>query len=352
MTAEPHSATRNAERATRDADRVGFALGYGKFANAREIGELMRQAEERGFEMGFFSETIELMRDSVTALAAIGLATSRLVLGATQIVRLRSPVLMAQTLATLDELTRGRMTLAPGACTKSHARVHALEPADPAQSLREYVEAMRLLLTGEKVSYHGTYVNFDDVGLAWQPFRTRIPLYFPATSRTGLKLAGELGEGVVLNAVCSPEYTANAIAIMRQAAQAAGRDFSTFLIAQIVNCSIEDTHAAALDAIRWEVATKMDPVQRPFIARPKMLVGEPYIRAEHLPRFDAAYAEGGLPALVAAVPDSYVEGMTASGTPDEVRARVEAYRLAGVQLPLLRPAALHQTQRLLDLFAS
>ncbi|HYY88273.1 MAG TPA: LLM class flavin-dependent oxidoreductase [Chloroflexota bacterium] len=352
MTAEPHSATRNAERATRDADRVGFALGYGKFANAREIGKLMRQAEERGFEMGFFSETIELMRDSVTALAAIGLATSRLVLGATQIVRLRSPVLMAQTLATLDELTRGRMTLAPGACTKSHARVHALEPADPAQSLREYVEAMRLLLTGEKVSYHGTYVNFDDVGLAWQPFRTRIPLYFPATSRTGLKLAGELGEGVVLNAVCSPEYTANAIAIMRQAAQAAGRDFSTFLIAQIVNCSIEDTHAAALDAIRWEVATKMDPVQRPFIARPKMLVGEPYIRAEHLPRFDAAYAEGGLPALVAAVPDSYVEGMTASGTPDEVRARVEAYRRAGVQLPLLRPAALHQTQRLLDLFAS
>ena len=124
------------------------------------------------------------------------------------------------------------------------------------------------------------------------------------------------------------------------------------MVAQIVNCSVEDTHAAAVDAVRWEVATKMDPVQRPFIAKPKMLVGEPYIRQEDLPRFDEAYADGGLPALVAAVPDSMVEGMTASGTPDEVRARVDEYRQAGVQLPLLRPAALHQTDRLLDLFAS
>jgi alkanesulfonate monooxygenase SsuD/methylene tetrahydromethanopterin reductase-like flavin-dependent oxidoreductase (luciferase family) len=96
----------------------------------------------------------------------------------------------------------------------------------------------------------------------------------------------------------------------------------------------------------------MDPVQRPFIAKPKMLVGEPYIREEDLPKFDAAFAGGGMEALLRAVPDSYVEGMTASGTPDEVVARVEQYRQAGVQLPLLRPAALHQTRRLLDLFAN
>src|SRR3990172_8609387 len=207
--------------------RVGFALGYGKFTNAREIAGLMQQAEERGYEMGFFSETIELMRDSVTALAAIGLATKRLVLGSTQIVRLRGPVVMAQTLASLDELTGGRMTLAPGACTKSHARVHSLATelnATPAQVLKEYIESMRLLLTGEKVSYHGQYVNFDNVALGWQPVRKFIPIYAPATSTTGLKLAGQVADGVVLNAVCSPEYTINALKIIRTAAQAAGRD--------------------------------------------------------------------------------------------------------------------------------
>src|SRR5207244_2704976 len=88
--------------------RVGYALGYGKFTNAKEMADVMRQAEERGFEMAFFSETIELMRDSVSSLAAIGLATKNLRLGSTQIVRLRGPVMMAQSLATLDELTGRR----------------------------------------------------------------------------------------------------------------------------------------------------------------------------------------------------------------------------------------------------
>jgi alkanesulfonate monooxygenase SsuD/methylene tetrahydromethanopterin reductase-like flavin-dependent oxidoreductase (luciferase family) len=334
--------------------RVGFALGYGKFTNVKEMASLMQQAEERGYEMGFFSETIELMRDSVTSLAAIGLATKRLVLGSTQIVRLRGPVVMAQGLATLDELTGGRMTLAPGACTQSHAKVHALDAnlnATPAQVLREYIEAIRLLLTGEKVSYHGQYVNFDKVGLAWKPVRTSIPIYAPATSKTGLKLAGQIADGVVLNAVCSPEYTVNALKIVREAAEAAGRDFSNFEVAQIINCSVEDDHEKALDQIRWEVATKLDPIQISFIAGPKMRVGEPYIRKEDIPLFEKAYAQGGMEGLIKAVPDSYVEGMTASGTPAEVKRRVQQYRDAGVKIPLLRPAANHQTQRVMDLFA-
>jgi len=335
--------------------RVGFALGYGKFTNAREIAGLMQQAEERGYEMGFFSETIELMRDSVTALAAIGLATKRLVLGSTQIVRLRGPVVMAQTLASLDELTGGRMTLAPGACTKSHARVHSLATelnATPAEVLKEYIESMRLLLTGEKVSYHGKYVNFDNVGLAWKPARNYIPLYVPATSKTGLRLAGQIGDGVVLNAVCSPEYTVNALRIIREAREQAGKSMDDYFIAQIVNVSVEEDHRSALDAMRWEVATKLDPVQLPFIAGPKMRVGEPYIRPEDIPMFERAWARGGIEELIRAVPDSYVEGMTASGTPEEVRKRVQRYWDAGVQVALLRPAAAHQTERVLDMFAT
>jgi 5,10-methylenetetrahydromethanopterin reductase len=335
-------------------DRVGYALGYGKFTNVREMAAVMQQAEERGFEMAFFSETVELMRDSVSSLAAIGLATKNLQLGSTQIVRLRGPVVMAQSLATLDELTEGRMSLAPGACTKSHARVHALPQdvgATPSEVLREYIESMRLLFTGEKVSYHGKFVNFDNVGLGWKPIRADIPFYVPATATVGLKLAGTVGDGVVLNAVCSPEYTVNALKIIKEAAHHAGRDFSKFEVAQIINCSIEDDHKKALDAVRWEVATKLDPVQISFIAGPKMRVGEPYIRREDIPIFEKAHAQGGMDGLIKAIPDSYVEGMTASGTPDEVKKRVQQYREAGVKIPLLRPAAAHQTQRLLDLFA-
>lgn len=331
---------------------VGFATGYDPTMTVREMADWMRKAEDRGFVMGFFSETIELNRDSVSALTAAGLATERLVLGCTQTVRIRNPLVMAQTLASLDELTGGRMVLSPGACTNTHALRYGLEPISPPTTLREWVEAMRQVMTGNNVSYHGEVVNFDDAKLSFEPVRQHVPFLIPATSRTGLRLAGQIGDGVMLNAVCSPEYSANAIAIVKQAVAEAGRNWDDFIIAQIVNCSIEDDHAAALDQVRWEVATKFDPIQLPFIAGPKMRVGEPYIRAEDISTFEEAWKRGGKKALVEAVPDSYVEGMTAAGTPDEVREKVARYRDAGVQVTVLRPAAKHQAQRLLDVFAA
>jgi 5,10-methylenetetrahydromethanopterin reductase len=332
-------------------ERVGFATGYDPTLTNRDMADRIAQAERRGYEIGFFSETVAFNRDSATAMATFALATSRIALGCTQIVRLRSPLVMAQTLATLDELSGGRIMLAPGACTRSHAKRHGLEEISAPLALREYVESIRQILTGERVSYHGEVVNFDDVKLGFKPVRTYIPFYLAATSRVGLRLAGQIADGVLLNAICSPEYSANALAIVRESVESAGRDWSEFRVAQLINCSVEDDHDAAIQAIKWEVASKLDPIQLPFIAEPKMKVGEPYIRREDIPVFEEAWRRGGKEALIKAVPDSYVEGMTASGTPEEVQERVQRFRDAGVHLPILRPAAAHQTDRLLDLFA-
>jgi alkanesulfonate monooxygenase SsuD/methylene tetrahydromethanopterin reductase-like flavin-dependent oxidoreductase (luciferase family) len=272
------------------------------------------------------------------------------VIGCTQIVRLRTPLVMAQTAAALDELTGGRLLLAPGACTNTHAKRHGLEPIDPGVALREWIESMRLILSGERVSHHGQVVHFDEVQLGFQPTRTKMPMLIPATSRTGLRIAGQIGDGVLLNAICSPEYSVNALKIVRQAVEEAGRDWERFEVAQLINCSVEDDEQTALDAIRWEVASKLDPIQLPFIAGPKMRVGEPYFHPEDFPRFEEAWRQGGKQTLIQAVPDTYVRGMTASGTPQQVQAKVQQFRDIGVRLPILRPAAAHQAERLLNLF--
>jgi 5,10-methylenetetrahydromethanopterin reductase len=81
-------------------------------------------------------------------------------------------------------------------------------------------------------------------------------------------------------------------------------------------------------------------------------VGEPHIDPADLPRFATAFRDGGAAALTAALPDSYVAGMSAAGTLDAVRARILAYRRAGVTLPLLRPAAPEQTERLVAAFGA
>ena len=332
-------------------ERIGFATGYDGSMRASQMAAYMRDCDERGFTIGFFSETIELMRDAPTSLAAFALSTTNLLLGCTMVVRLRSPVLMAQTIASLDDLSGGRLVVATGACTNSHALRHSLSSEDPPTALREWMESIRLLLSGDVISYDGSLVHLHDVKLGWTPPRAVVPLYVPAISRTGLRLAGEIGDGVVLTSVSSPEYSANAIAIVKQSVEDAGRNWDDFEVAQLINCSIEDDKKSAYDAIRWEVATNFNPVQVPFIAAPKMRIGEPYIRSEDLPKFEQVYREGGDDALTAAIPDSYVEGMTASGTPDDVLQRVEQYRMAGVKLPMVRAAAPHQIQRLIELFS-
>jgi hypothetical protein len=101
-------------------------------------------------------------------------------------------------------------------------------------------------------------------------------------------------------------------------------------------------HGAALDAVRWEVATKFHPAKFRSQAAPRVRVGEPWIDSAELPRFGAAFAAGGSEGLAQAIPPSWIEGLTASGTPDEVVQRVERYREAGVTLPILRPATRHR----------
>ena len=251
--------------------RIGIATGYDPALDVRAFARTVGEVDERGYEIAFFSETIALMRDSVTAMAAFALASRRVALGCTQVVRLRSPVTMAQTLAPLDELSGGRMVLCPGAATALHAQRFGFPPSDPPTALTEWVEAIRLVLTGERVSYKGTTVAFDDVELGWTPLRRRIPLWIAATSATGLRLAGRIGDGVLLNTVASPEYSANAVRIVRQAVEEAGRDWASFEVAQLINTSVEDDHAAALDAVRWEVATKFSR-QVPEPGRPRACV--------------------------------------------------------------------------------
>jgi 5,10-methylenetetrahydromethanopterin reductase len=334
-----------------DSDRTGFAMGYDPSLGVRDMAELAREAERRGYDMAFFSEALLCNRDSVTALAAFGLATTRIALGATQVVRLRTPVVMAQTLASLDELTGGRIVLAPGACTDKHARRHGLSPITPALALREWVESIRLLLAGGKVSYRGHSVELDQSGLNWTPRRPSIPMWLASISRTGLRLAGQIADGVLLDAHTSPEYAQNAVRILKDAVKEAGRDWGTFEVAQIIPCSVEDTHDDAVDAVRWEAASRFESPNFPAETERRLRVGEPAIDRAYFPALMEALKTGGKPAVARALPRALIENTTACGTPDEVQARVARYRRAGVTLPLIRPQARHQGPRALALFA-
>jgi 5,10-methylenetetrahydromethanopterin reductase len=330
----------------------GFAVGYDPAATVKEMAAQVAEAERAGFSLGMFSEAFFTNRDSVSALSTFAAATSTIELATTQIVRLRSPLLMAQTAATIDELSGGRLTLVLGAATKGHGERNGLPaqvpPATPPQTLREYLQVVRQLLTGQRVSFHGDVVRLDDVVLNWRPVRAGIPLWSAATSRLGLRIAAELADGVLLDGGTSPEYTASAVSLLRGYREAAGKPMDGFTVAQLISVSIADTEEEALDAVRWEVGSKF---RYGLTAASKIAVGEPHVDPDAPERLSAVYRAHGEQALLEAIPDSYVRALTASGDEEQVRARIEAYRHAGVDVPVLRVPRAEQAPRLFDLAA-
>lgn len=327
---------------------IGLAVGYDPGLTVRQMARQQADAERAGFSAAFFSETLFTNRDSVSALTAFAYETEHMRLGATQVVRLRSPLVMAQTAASLDEISGGRIVLALGAFTQKHADRNGRPLTDPMTTLREYVEAIRLLLTGESVTYHGEVVDLDGVALNFTPRRADIPIWIAAASRRGLLNAGAIGDGVLLDAGTSPEYSANAIALLRRGAEVAGRDPDRLEVAQLLNTSIDEDEDAAVAAVRWEVASKFTYRSTP---RAKLSVGEPTIDRDDLPRFEEAFARGGKGELARVIPERYVRSLTLPGTPAQVRRRVQDYRDAGVSLPLVRPARAEQLPLLIDTFS-
>jgi len=331
--------------------RIGFATGYSPGLTVRDMIRWIQVAEKKEFEMGFFSETINLVRDAVSSLSAFSISTNTIKLGATQVVRLRSPLVMAQTMATLDELSGGRTVFVFGACTESHETRHGLDLVDPVVSLKEYVESVRKILTGDEVSYEGQFVKIKNVRLSFQPLRHKIPIWIAATSRTGLRLAGAVADGVLLNAITSADYSKNAVDIVKQSAQQAGRNPEDLEVAQLIVAAVSKNPNEAFDAVRWEVANKFTPIQAGFNFSQKIRVGEPLTKEADFRNLHRAYETGGMEGLVHAIPESYLVGMTACGTPEDVKRRIDEYVRAGVRLPLVRPAQDGVAAELIELLA-
>lgn len=74
------------------------------------------------------------------------------------------------------------------------------------------------------------------------------------------------------------------------------------------------------------------------------------MQKEDILKFEEAWARRGKEELIKAVPLA-CRDVPASGTPEEVQKRVQAFRDVGVDLPILRSAAKHQATRLMEMFA-
>src|SRR5258706_3677614 len=188
--------------------------------------EMARYAEERGFSEIWQADT-RLARDCVVMMSAFLAQTRRLRLGSGVLpIWTRNAAVIAASWSTLWELGgqvegRGRVMLGLGAWWEPIAGRVGIKREKPIKAMRENVEAIRQLFTMETVSYQGEFVSLDRVKLdvAFGDTSPRdIPIYIGATGDQMLGLAGEIGDGVVLNYVVSAGYIRKAVGLVEQGA--------------------------------------------------------------------------------------------------------------------------------------
>ncbi len=215
--------------------------------------EYVKYAEERGFEAVWQAES-RLVRDAIVPMAAFAAHTDRIKIGSGVINNwTRNAALIAATFLTLDDLAPDRTILGIGAWWDPLAQNVGIDRRSPLKAMREVVESVRALLSGEVVSYDGEFVQLNEVRLDVVHGRKgprNVPIYIGATGPKMLELTGEIADGVVLNYLVTPEYNLEAMDRLEAGAKRAGRSVYDIDRPQLVVCSMDEDRERGLNGAR------------------------------------------------------------------------------------------------------
>ncbi|HEV6955349.1 MAG TPA: LLM class flavin-dependent oxidoreductase [Promicromonospora sp.] len=171
-----------------------------------------------------------------------GISAATAVLAATDRVRvglgvmptpLRNVALTAMEVATVDGMFPGRLIPGIGHGVQPWMAQVGARAASPLTLMREYATTLRALLAGERVTTSGRYVRLDDVALDWPPARA-VPVPVAATGPKSLRLAGQVGDGVVLEGSVGLSGLPGALEHVAEGRAVAGREDEPFPVVQFV----------------------------------------------------------------------------------------------------------------------
>lgn len=288
--------------------------------------ERVRLAESLGYEAAYVTHIAG--RESLTVVTAYALGTQRIRLGTGVVpIYTRTPATMAQTAATIDELSAGRLNLGLGV---SHRPVvegwHGQTIDRPVAEMREYVGIVRAILRGEDPPGGEKWrTGFRLSGLDPRP---QLPIYVAGLSPAMLRLAGEVADGVVLW-LCNPAYIRDVVVPeVRTGCERAGRGLDGFDVVAAVPAALTDEPEAAYAAMRRDLLPYFGlPFYRAMLERSGF--------AEDIAGYDAA--AGDVDAMQSAISDRFLAALTAVGDEEAVRGGIQRYLDAGAGSPCVGP---------------
>ncbi len=289
--------------------------GVGLFAteNARDGVRLAQRAEALGFQRFWVGDSHMIWRELYTMLGAIAATTSKIEIapGVTHPL-VRHLTVTASAMATLAELAPGRTTLGIGVGATGPENI-GMKPL----TSDEMTDAMRLLsklLAGETVEINGKQAHCVFAGGA------KIPIYFGTRAPKVMRLAAELGDGIVYTGEVST--LADTIATLKKCCIEAGRPESAVKVVYRLPCCIAANSQEARDEVKGKIArTAMTHLGR-LHRMGKLTDAEDRQAVERLwQHYDTYHHMGAEHSHL--VRDEWVERFALAGTPAEVRRQVE-----------------------------
>ena len=217
------------------------------------------RAEQLGFDSAWTQEQVLGSAPQLSPIETMTYAaacTQRLRLGCVVFVStLHSPVHLAKSLSTLDQLSRGRIEIGVG--TGGKGRQFAAYGVDPERYVARFTEGlalMKALWTDSRVTFDGEFWQLQDAAMEPKPFQKPFPpIWFGATRPAALRRAVRLGSGFFGAGSATTASFASQVLIVRQALAESGRPAQEFPIAKRVYIAIDSDAGRARERINSEL---------------------------------------------------------------------------------------------------
>ena len=278
-----------------------------------ELVKLVKLAEDVGFEYAWITDHYN-NKNVYETLALIASATETIKMGpGVTNPYVRSPAISASAIATIDEISEGRATFGIGPGDKATFDALGIAWEKPVSTIKAAIADINTLLAGGKTEAGAALGGAKAV-------QEHIPIYMGAQGPKMLETAGEIADGVLINASNPKDYEA-AMPMIKKGIEAAGE--KEFDVGAYTATSIGPDSDAAKNAAKIVVAFIAAGSPPPVIERHGLPEGFNTQMGEFL-------AKGDFGGAIGAVTDEALDAFSVCGTPDEFIPKIEGLAEMGV----------------------
>ena len=222
----------------------------------RSMRDFLTRAEALGYDSVWVQEQIigdSPMLEPITLLTYAAAITSKVRLGTSVILPItRNPIHLAKSVSSLDQLSKGRVTLGVGL-----GNPHVPEPAfgisreNRSRRFVEEIKILKALWTQPRASFAGQFWNFENVAMEPKPFqKPHPPIWFGARDEIALKRTVRHGDGWMGAGSSSTADFIKQSALLRRLLEDAKRDSAKFPISKRVYVALDDNRERAERRLR------------------------------------------------------------------------------------------------------